>query len=115
MDFLEKSVCLSEFRRRFLPSTADYTHQWESCKRSQLELKYKDLTDSQYKVIQQLIKNGANIQLKDVFGRTPLSVAKETKDEKLVELLLGKEIDIDMKTNSGETLTSEAQFENNHD
>ncbi|CAG2194315.1 unnamed protein product [Mytilus edulis] len=57
-----------------------------------LRLNYKLLTENQYKVIQLLIENGADINTADKRERTPLSLSRNIGDMKLTEMLLPKKL-----------------------
>ncbi|VDI67910.1 Hypothetical predicted protein [Mytilus galloprovincialis] len=51
---------------------------------------FKFLTDNHYKIVQLLIKNGADIKKAEMDERSLLSYARDIKDMKLVEMLLTK-------------------------
>ncbi|VDI58627.1 Hypothetical predicted protein, partial [Mytilus galloprovincialis] len=67
----------------------DYVDERIKTETSRLEGKI--LTDNHYKVVQLLLENGVDINKADRKGRTPLSIAKQTGDIQLVDLLLLKE------------------------
>ncbi|XP_052086467.1 serine/threonine-protein phosphatase 6 regulatory ankyrin repeat subunit A-like [Mytilus californianus] len=70
---------------------------------------HKLLTDKHYKVIQQLIEKGANIDQNDLKGRSVLFYASEIGEIKLVKMLLSKGADMKLRTNNGNTPISIAR------
>ena len=79
------------------------------------ELDYNNLSalfyacqNGQYEMAKSLIQNGANIEIKDRFGKTPLSMAvfwynvnNSVSDGKLIKLLIDAGADINAKNIAG--------------
>ncbi|XP_076083203.1 uncharacterized protein LOC143054168 [Mytilus galloprovincialis] len=94
----EKSVCYDMLRRNFNSFKGSrYRMQednYSDMRRNKPPYRFgqlKNLNDNHYKIVQNLIKNGADI---NKFGRTGISVlsyARDIKDMKLVDILLTKE------------------------
>ena len=58
------------------------------------------------KVVELLLKAGADIEAKDIYRETPVSWAAEKRHIEVVELLLKAGADIEAKDNNGQTPVS---------
>jgi len=57
-------------------------------------------------IIKVLLDRGADIEAKDMFGRTPLIMATEMGHTRIVEVLPGKGADFEWKNSCGQTALS---------
>ena len=77
-----------------------------------LNLKNEDLipmvSTRQIEGVELLIKNGANVNVQDQYGRTPLMIAASNYDTKMIKMLLANYADANIKDNSGSTVLIQA-------
>jgi len=64
---------------------------------------FKAVKEGDTAKLERLLKEGADVNVKDDYGRTPLHVAAEKGEVEIVKLLLEKGADVNVKNNNGQT------------
>ncbi len=70
---------------------------------SEIDLRREDAIELQMGVIQPLIEKGADVNLKDRYGETPLHYAAENGSTRMAEFLIASGADVNAKNAKGET------------